>query len=312
MAYDGDDELKEKLKQLIEEAGCPFISTNQLLVRSVCLMPYYQSNEPPIGLDSLTHVNIDLQEVYILEIDEKRNKITIQMSQDIQWIETRIRANFSAVHPEINLIKLAPNNFFRIWHPDLELYVPNLLEREFVNDPNMFKEIAVIRGSDLQVDTATLSGWKDWRAIIHCKFDFSSFPFDIQRCEFLQQTVPNSMARLFYFQQYTENLEHEAEGFEVLIEHVGTFAHVNDSHLNSLQGTDTIGFNITLNRVFTPYLYQYYLPCMAIVAVSQISFMIPLSAIPGRVALVVTQFLTLTNIFIHQMVRHNEMYVNIY
>ena len=33
-----------------------------------------------------------------------------------------------------------------------------------------------------------------------------------------------------------------------------------------------------------------------------ISFIIPLSSIPGRVALVVTQFLTLTNIFIHSTV----------
>ena len=54
--------------------------------------------------------------------------------------------------------------------------------------------------------------------------------------------------------------------------------------------------------MFQPFLYMYYLPCMAIVLVSQISFIIPLSSIPGRVALVVTQFLTLTNIFIHQTV----------
>ena len=43
---------------------------------------------------------------------------------------------------------------------------------------------------------------------------------------------------------------------------------------------------------------------IAIVVVAQISFIIPMSAIPGRVALVVTQFLTLTNIFIHEMVRY--------
>ena len=41
---------------------------------------------------------------------------------------------------------------------------------------------------------------------------------------------------------------------------------------------------------------------MAIVVVSFISFLVPLTAIPGRIALVVTQFLTLTNMFIHQMV----------
>ena len=38
-----------------------------------------------------------------------------------------------------------------------------------------------------------------------------------------------------------------------------------------------------------------------IVLVAEIGFIIPASAIPGRVALLVTQFLTLINLFIHQM-----------
>ena len=65
-----------------------------------------------------------------------------------------------------------------------------------------------------------------------------------------------------------------------------------------------IGFDVTLKRNVMPYVMQYYVPCCAIVLVSQISFIIPLSAIPGRVALLVTQFLTLTNIFIHQQVNN--------
>ena len=34
-------------KKLIERTGCEFISEDQLLVRNVCLMPYYQANESP-------------------------------------------------------------------------------------------------------------------------------------------------------------------------------------------------------------------------------------------------------------------------
>ena len=50
------------------------------------------------------------------------------------------------------------------------------------------------------------------------------------------------------------------------------------------------------------------MPCIAIVIATSFSFIIPLSAIPGRVALIVTQFLTLTNIFINQMV--SSMYTH--
>ena len=63
-----------------------------------------------------------------------------------------------------------------------------------------------------------------------------------------------------------------------------------------------IGFDIELKRIVLPYTLQYHLPCCCIVMVSFISFIVPLSALPGRVGLMVTQFLTLTNIFIHQMV----------
>ena len=52
-----------------------------------------------------------------------------------------------------------------------------------------------------------------------------------------------------------------------------------------------------------PYMMKYYIPTMAVVLVSEIGFVIPLTAIPGRVALLVTQFLTLVNLFIYQMVR---------
>ena len=65
-----------------------------------------------------------------------------------------------------------------------------------------------------------------------------------------------------------------------------------------------VGFNITMKRVQQPYLLKYYLPCIAIVTVTQISFYIPPDAIPGRIALLVTQFLTLTNLFISEQVRN--------
>merc|ERR1712038_647387 len=61
-----------------------------------------------------------------------------------------------------------------------------------------------------------------------------------------------------------------------------------------------VGFKITMKRVQQPYLLKYYLPCVAIVTVTQISFYIPPDAIPGRIALLVTQFLTLTNLFISE------------
>ena len=101
-----------------------------------------------------------------------------------------------------------------------------------------------------------------------------------------------------------DDWSYEVSGFEAMIVPVGTI--VDPSTELQRSNASDFGFNIELTRIFRPYLFQYYLPTAAIVIVSHISFMIPLSSIPGRVALMVTQFLTLTNIFILNMVRKLE------
>ena len=70
----------------------------------------------------------------------------------------------------------------------------------------------------------------------------------------------------------------------------------------TVQGNNNVVIKIKMERITTSFLLKYYIPCMAIVLVSVIGFVIPASAIPGRVALLVTQFLTLINLFISQMV----------
>ncbi len=56
------------------------------------------------------------------------------------------------------------------------------------------------------------------------------------------------------------------------------------------------GFRIKLERKPTPYILNYYLPSALFVMVSWTSFVIPVDGIPGRVALLITTFLSLANI----------------
>ena len=298
-----------KVKQMVEEAGCPFVNSRQLLVRNVCLMPNYQPNELP-NIDQLgeTKVDIYLHEAKILEIDEKKDKITVKLSQLMEWGEPRIRANFSAVSKTIPQIKLSPKNTRSLWYPDLDMFTKDLEDWKSLYHPLLYQEVVVTKDAFLQHkldprndNITSIHVWKDWVATIYCKFDFSSFPLDTQHCTFRQMGTSESILPLLYPSLKIENWSYKASGFEITINLVENFKGNNViSHPNKT--TEEIGFNITLQRIIQPYLYQYYFPCIAIVVVSQISFIIPISAIPGRVALVVTQFLTLTNIFIHLMV----------
>ena len=57
------------------------------------------------------------------------------------------------------------------------------------------------------------------------------------------------------------------------------------------------GFELVLRRYVSTYIITYYLPSGLFVIVSWISFLIPMDVIPGRMALLVTLFLVLVNIF---------------
>ena len=85
-----------KIKQMIESTGCPFVSRKQLLVRNVCILPDYQQTELPefAAHGGITKVDIYLHEAKVLEIDERKDKITIKISQLMEWGDFRVKANF--------------------------------------------------------------------------------------------------------------------------------------------------------------------------------------------------------------------------
>ena len=282
--------IEEWKRSLIENTGCPFVSEDQMLVRNVCLMPYYQPNESPHLSNSTHNLAVNLREARVLKIDEANNKLTIDISQHLHWFDHRIRANFSDVPEEVDLIKLSPSNTFQIWHPERDLITSNLLKWESLYEPNLYKDIVVMYDyGDQNESFAELIAWKDWRATILCEFDFATYPFDTQTCSFLQTIDSNSMTELQHFDNMTD-IEYTAVGFEIEV----TLTKYDEN-------ATEMGFNITLRRIVSPYIYQNYIPCAAIVVVSQVSFMIPQESIPGRISLIATQFLTLTNVFIYQL-----------
>ena len=130
----------------------------------------------------------------------------------------------------------------------------------------------------------------------YCKFDLSNFPMDSSHCKLrFGGEVSNIAFKLDKRAQGTKNT---------------SVVRISDMTTNTTIVEDTadietkteIGLDIRIKRALRPYVLKYYVPCITIVIISQISFMIPLDALPGRVALGVTQFLTLMSLFIQQMV----------
>ena len=154
----------------------------------------------------------------------------------------------------------------------------------------------------------------DARIQVYClNFSFKHFPFEENSCTFLLGTAVHPADFIWGNEtdgsnnwKYTYALGKTVNGYEVT-----NLSWINDypSNLNiEWNGMGkAIGFKIFLKRKIGHYLIQYYIPSACIVMLSQISFIVPLTSIPGRVALLVTEFLTLTNIFIYQQVRYTSV-----
>ena len=140
----------------------------------------------------------------------------------------------------------------------------------------------------------------EWHVTLPCNFDFSNYPFDDQNCKFrmilydVNVTVYDLL--MDYGFQAQKNIE--MQGFKI----TKTLAETLYSEIDSFPYSE-FGYDLKIKRIIQPYVMQYYAPCFAIVMVSGLSFVVPLSATPGRIGLVVTQFLTLTTIYIHQKVK---------
>ena len=303
-----------KIKGMIETAGCPFVSVDQFFAQHVCILPGYEANEMPRNENETAQIVVTLFSALVLDVKERENRLTVKISQFLQWFDPRIKLNKHKKPDKMGIVWISQKNIDRIWHPNLDMYTKNLEDWKSLHEPNVYRKLVILtdpknKGAEnrtRQMESQNLNGndtenlsslnkitklgaLKAWKAIIRCVFDFASYPFDVQRCKFLQFGNQGMDLECNTASNKIEWMQKIGE-FYVEIQAVGK--HDNDS----------IGFDIVLERAVEPYLYQYYIPSMAIVFVSQISFIIPLNAIPGRVALVATQFLTLVNIFIHQIV----------
>ena len=129
---------------------------------------------------------------------------------------------------------------------------------------------------------------------MECEFDYTGFPMETQRCHLTYAYDRNKLLNLSSYDPIgmcnQPDEEYELKGF----------------YVTAFCARASIGMYFNLRRNVDKYFFQYYLPSAMIVFVSQISFVIPLQAIPGRIGLVVTQFLALTNIFINEQVKYDE------
>ena len=281
-----------------------WIASGKLLEKGACLEEGYRSWVIPEK--GVTRVHSAIKFPFLSTIGLREQLVSIHYSLTFTWIDRRIKTNFS-LEPDTNKtdmtiqVKVLKN----IWAPDLYIF-----NRSAFLDPFGIRSTVSLKlyslhsynkvyGTNIQErhatrDSTVVEYKSEQRSRIYCSFDYSLYPMDRHVCILRLGTRSSSSTLILHTDDSDDNIPiYSAAGFDIVTK-------LFDE--NIMNGSNTIGVKMQMSRRLKPFILTYYVPAMSIVMVSEISFLIPIAAMPGRIGLLVTLFLTLTNVCIHHMV----------
>ena len=296
---------------MIIEAGCrapnwkdeeytsyEWKANGKLLAKGACISDKTQKHLVPNP--GKTVVLCSFKHEKVRRIDSRGQTISIDLTLKMKWWDPNIIHNNLEETAKNGEIILSPTSVKEIWTPDLMIRNLTSIKPEDEWMKLIASKILVQNKYNQQQFESAFQGnveiTYETKASIYCNFDHSKYPFDKQNCSLTLGS--SSFGAIFVLE---DNDEMNIEKSTYIASNFLVSTRFFDDQRHTF-GNNTIGINFIMTHFTTPYLFKYYIPCNAIVVISMISFTIPLSAIPGRVALLVTQFLTLTNLFIYEMV----------
>jgi len=271
--------------------------------REVCLPANYSRFQLP-NKGKTTIVSIGLDGFDVRKIDDIEYTVEISCYFLTKWRDDRLLLHEdilkvgeqAAATAAINGTAIEETWFpidlefvSKVWLPDVE--VLNLKEFKSLDVLDKLQGLWVSQNSEVLYVLAA-------RITFICAMTFEAFPLDVQTCLFqvgsfnfdnrkmvfesyLVPVMPNHTKSILDYDVQITTLRPEATFF--VPAETGNYS--------------VTGFEMIMKRRVSHYMITYYLPSSLFVVVSWTSFLIPSDDIQGRMALLVTLFLVLVNIF---------------
>lgn len=263
-----------------------------------CLPKDYNQEKTPFTFLHLTNRSLpwEYNFTFVVEeisnINDKDQTMSISMYFGVSWLDPRIQINRTASEwTEVKTgpkdeVNVSPQSLRYIWYPELEIYGLERFGRQRV-----LKEMSGVRIRKNKSIHYELGA----RITISCRMNFDDYPLDAHTCQFqvgsyydTNKTV-GCVSSYIYDQSRQRSLQHYIKFFNLTSEYK-TVILPSGSYA-------ACGFQLQLVRKTMQFLVQVYLPSGMFVVVSWVSFLIKPEVVPGRMALLVTLFLVLINIF---------------
>ena len=264
----------------------------------------------------ITLVYTKIQNYMVRDINDKKRTVTLDVSLALMWMDHGIKTYkpTNAQQQRLGKIGLPQERIESIWKPDIHIYALaeyKTYRLSYSTDSLNIVSFDVLTSNHLDPTNGfclygpMIRCEMEAKIIFYCNFDYSAYPMDESTCKF---RFGGQRANLRFTLEKPDNITPIDEKKH----HIGYFditgSIIEETEMINEKKMQRLGLDLKIKRNIQPFILRYYLPCATITIVSQFSFLIPFTALPGRVALLVTQFLTLTSLFIHQMVCTNQTY----
>ena len=293
-------------------AGC---KDGKLLDKNVCIRNDYNSLIPPSASNKVYIKFSDWPRIQ--GIDEAESAIDVEIGMSNMWEDDRIHVDLEELKSERlrkpgdakdNRIRTLPLSFnslrassekdLKIWTPqDQGFHVKGKIKKndDVEDDPWGIEKFRLRLTIPLNETTSLIAMKMKFSARLQCKFHYIGYPLDREKCS-LRFGSKKAYLMDLSLDDPDDLCNDPKNGYE------RNGFYITAKCFNESEGSYQVGIDFNVDRVIIKHVFQYYLPSAMIVLVSQTSFVFPLSALPGRTGLVVTQFLALTNIFINEQV----------
>lgn len=250
-----------------------------------CLPKSYQKLESPTPDDSV-HVDINVEILDILSVNDKEFSITMSMYFSVMWQESRIETN-NTIEPGF-WYPVSLEFLQDLWIPNVFIY--NLKSFENLKVLKRLAGVWIIDGKDVFYNQFA-------QVTFLCPMRFNTYPLDEHTCKF---RVGSTNMDINYMRFGETTVAYNDEARNTILDYMVKADKLKEEdriYVYAGQNYSVTGIEMKLARNIQKYLYIYYLPSGLFVVVSWVGFLIPPEVVPGRMAMLITLFLVLTNIF---------------
>jgi len=231
-------------------------------------------------LNEPTNVSVQIAMIALGPISEKEQSVKSDIYLRQWWNDPRLD-----VGQRVLIFNINPSSYF--WVPDT--FISN--SRKTERHETMTKSSSVKLGPNSSVFASMR-----FTTLCHCKMDLRKYPHDEQDCSIdLEPYAFNGNEVSLYWKTINEpivGLDLSTAGYEVKsIRGVREVTYYLNDPFPKLRAI------LRLKRSFPYYLYHVYIPGSMLVMLSFTTFFILPSAVPARVTLIVTNFLSTMFIF---------------